>query len=125
MNRSVIHNSIVANNRVGTTVDNCSLNPLDLVSLGYNLSDTDASDCDLTAPGDLVNTDPLLGALADNGGLTRTHALLIGNPAIDTGDTANCNLLDQRAFLRPTDGDNDGTPSNGSGQYRSIARRSG
>ncbi len=30
--------------------------------------------------------DPLLGPLADNGGLTLTHALLPGSPAIDSGD---------------------------------------
>jgi hypothetical protein len=30
--------------------------------------------------------DPLLGLLAANGGPTRTHALLAGSPAIDTGD---------------------------------------
>jgi hypothetical protein len=30
--------------------------------------------------------DPLLGPLADNGGPTKTHALLVGSPAIDAGD---------------------------------------
>lgn len=30
--------------------------------------------------------DPLLGALADNGGPTRTHALMLGSPAINAGD---------------------------------------
>ena len=31
--------------------------------------------------------DPLLGPLADNGGPTRTHALLAGSPAINMGDS--------------------------------------
>ena len=35
-----------------------------------------------------IGTDPLLGALADNGGATLTHALLIGSPAIDAGNPA-------------------------------------
>ena len=35
--------------------------------------------------GNLFNVDPLLGALADNGGPTKTHALLPGSPAIDAG----------------------------------------
>ena len=40
--------------------------------------------------GNLIGTfaspiDPLLGPLADNGGLTLTHALLFGSPAIDAG----------------------------------------
>ena len=53
------------------------------VSGGHNLfSDTPAVALD---PTDLVNTDPLLGPLADNGGPTFTHALLPGSPAIDAG----------------------------------------
>ena len=50
-------------------------------SLGYNLF-PDARPWPST-PTDLVNTDPLLGPLADNGGPTLTHALLPGSPAID------------------------------------------
>ncbi len=53
--------------------------------------------------------DPLLGLLADNGGPTMTHALLVGSPAIDAGDPgftpppAN----DQRGvdYVRVYDGD--------------------
>ncbi len=37
-------------------------------------------------PTDLLDVDPLLGSLADNGGPTSTHALLPGSPAIDAGD---------------------------------------
>ena len=33
-----------------------------------------------------INTDPILGPLQDNGGLTPTHELLPGSPAIDAGD---------------------------------------
>lgn len=45
---------------------------------------------------------PGLGALADNGGLTKTHLLLPGSPAINTADTAFTSLsaLDQRGFAR-------------------------
>jgi len=32
--------------------------------------------------------DPLLGPLANNGGVTQTHALLSGSPAVDAGDPA-------------------------------------
>ena len=32
--------------------------------------------------------DPLLGPLVDNGGSTKTHALLVGSPAIDAGNPA-------------------------------------
>lgn len=45
--------------------------------------------------------DPRLGPLADNGGPTRTHALLLGSPAIDAASTPDCPLTDQRGVLRP------------------------
>jgi hypothetical protein len=47
--------------------------------------------------------DPMLGALADNGGLTRTHALLTGSPAISGGGTTGVPATDQRNAPR-TDG---------------------
>jgi CSLREA domain-containing protein len=45
--------------------------------------------------------DPKLGPLALNGGPTRTHALLLGSPAIDAGSTADCPATDQRGVSRP------------------------
>ena len=45
--------------------------------------------------------DPKLGPLADNGGPTRTHALLLGSPAIDAASTPDCPTTDQRGVLRP------------------------
>jgi uncharacterized repeat protein (TIGR01451 family) len=45
--------------------------------------------------------DPNLGPLADNGGNTWTHALLLGSPAIDVGDDASCPATDQRGVTRP------------------------
>jgi CSLREA domain-containing protein len=56
--------------------------------------------------GNLVGTaaapiDPKLGALADNGGPTNTHALLAGSPAIDAGSTPDCPATDQRGVSRP------------------------
>jgi Right handed beta helix region len=56
-----------------------------LTSLGYNLS-TDDGGGYLTATGDQINTDPMLGPLQNNGGLTFTHALSTGSPAINAGD---------------------------------------
>jgi len=59
--------------------------------------------------GDLLNVNPLLDSLKNNGGLTQTHALLTGSPAIDQGDNAGCPQTDQRGYSRPVDGDgNDG-----------------
>jgi hypothetical protein len=54
-------------------------------SNGYNLIGNDAGCAGIfTATGDIVNADPLLGALALNPpGSTQTHALLTGSPALD------------------------------------------
>ena len=41
-----------------------------------------------TGSGNILNQPALLGALADNGGSTQTHALLPGSPAINAGDNA-------------------------------------
>ncbi len=43
----------------------------------------------------------MLGALADNGGPTLTHALLPGSPALDAGNDAACSATDQRGVSRP------------------------
>ena len=56
-----------------------------VTSHGYNVCSDDAGGL-LTAPGDQINTDPLIGPLQDNGGPTFTHLPLAGSPAIDAGD---------------------------------------
>jgi parallel beta-helix repeat protein len=47
-------------------------------------------------------TDPMLGLLANNGGVTKTHALLVGSPAIDAGPNPvpvfDGNEFDQRGI---------------------------
>jgi CSLREA domain-containing protein len=45
--------------------------------------------------------DPRIGSLADNGGATRTHALLADSPAIDAAGDADCTPADQRGVARP------------------------
>jgi hypothetical protein len=52
--------------------------------------------------------DPLLGALANNGGPTQTMALGVGSPAIDAAVPANCPATDQRGQA-PADGDGNGS----------------
>jgi hypothetical protein len=96
---ATILSSIVA----GNAAEDCS-GPI--TSLGYNIA-SDGS-CELTGPGDMDNTDPLLGPLADNGGPTWTHLPLLGSPAVDNGDNATCPTTDQRGYPRPKDGDGDG-----------------
>jgi len=74
------------------------------VSAGYNLENLNT--CNFDQPSDQPNTNPLLGALANNGGPSATHALLDGSPAIDAADNATCAAapvsgVDQRGILRP------------------------
>lgn len=57
----------------------------------------------------LLAGNPMLGPLADNGGPTQTHELIIGSPAIDRADDGACPGKDQRGHRRPVDGDFDGT----------------
>jgi len=64
-----------------------------------------------------INAPPLLGSLADNGGFTQTHALLPGSPAIDSGSPTVCPATDQRGYLRPIDGNGDGTARCDMGAY--------
>jgi len=60
---------------------------------------------DPTALAEILDT-----GLANNGGPTRTHALVFGSPAIDTVTDGTCPppAKDQRGVRRPQDGNNDG-----------------
>jgi hypothetical protein len=66
-----------------------------VTSLGHNLIGNTADGFGFAAS-DLVNVDPQLGPLQNNGGPTQTLALLAGSPAIDAGDNANAPACDQR-----------------------------
>lgn len=57
----------------------------------------------------IIDADPLLKPLADNGGPTRTRALSVGSPAVDAGDNSPCEPADQRGAERPLDGDGNGS----------------
>ena len=101
--------TIVAGNRSGFG-DDCSTL---ITSLGHNLVGV-GTGCTSDGPGDLT-VDPadvfvsVLGPLQDNGGPTKTHALLVGSPAIDAGGP-DCPppAIDQRGFTRPVNSTNDG-----------------
>ena len=68
-------------------------------TLGHNI-DSDNT-CSLTDVNDQPGVNPVLGPLADNGGLTATHALLSGSPALNAGDDAAAPATDQRGVIRP------------------------
>ena len=84
------------------------------VSEGNNLIGVVDGGTGFGAAGDQLGTlddplDPMLGALANNGGPTQTHALLAGSPAIDRGNNTGAPATDQRGVARPRDGDGNGS----------------
>ncbi len=92
-----LKNTIIAHGLIG---ENCSiLENGKIISEGHNVDGQNT--CNLTATGDMTNTNPLLGPLQDNGGTALTHALLPGSPAIDAGDDTGCPATDQRGMIRP------------------------
>ena len=103
-NRSTfeIENTILAAGASGANIFN---NGGTVTSLGYNLS-SDNGGGFLTASGDQINTNPMLGPLQDNGGLTFTHEPLTGSPALDAGDPnfTPPPLYDQRGYPRVFNG---------------------
>jgi hypothetical protein len=99
LGRVTLRNTIITANTSDAGTRDCHVKDQVIASLGHNI-DSDGS-CFLTAKGDQPKTDPRLGPLADNGGPTRTQALLAGSPAIDAGDADQCPKADQRGIARP------------------------
>jgi hypothetical protein len=102
---TTLRNSIVANNASGPTGGDCGGK---VASLAYNILRT-TTGCALSGDltGNITGTDPMVAALANNGGATSTHALLLGSPAVNAGAPAGCNdpagtrlTTDQRGFSR-------------------------
>jgi hypothetical protein len=90
-----------------------------LQSDGYNIIGNNADAVISSQPTDQIGTpaapiDPLLGSLANNGGLTLTHALQSGSPAIDHGDPA-APPEDQRGYGRV------GVPDVGAFEFDAVA----
>ncbi len=114
-------NSIIAGNTAATSAPEFAAPAMGTVTVLSSLigdnSETGLDEAQTPdANGNLVGTavmpiDPQLEPLADNGGLTQTHALLPGSPAIDAGSTSLATTaFDQRGvpFLRRVDGNSDG-----------------
>lgn len=80
------------------TDDTASADPdLDgsVISLGHNLFGNMSGGSGFVS-NDLVNVNPQLGLLQNNGGPTQTMALLPGSPAINAGDNTGAPTYDQR-----------------------------
>jgi len=94
-------NTIIADNTRQDCVFKSAESKLD--SLGHNL-DTDGSCTLLADASSFSNALAGLAPLTDNGGVTRTHALLAGSDALDAGDDELCPWNDQRGYTRPAAG---------------------
>lgn len=112
-------NSIIAANRAGSPAVGSDIGG-GLTSGGYNLFENSANGTITgTLTGNILGQNAQLGPLTDNGGPTLTHALLATSPAIDAGDPSNVLAVDQRAILRPVDGNGDGLSRVDIGAYES------
>jgi predicted outer membrane repeat protein len=119
LGRVTLQNSIVAANRRGNT--SADLVAVSLLSPSvHNVIGDVSTAAGLVngVNGNRVGVDPRLASLANNGGPTRTHALLLGSPAIDGGDSSlavalNASVLmyDQRGPGYPRMVDGNGTGS--------------
>jgi hypothetical protein len=105
----ILTNTIVADSPKG---NNCRGQ---ITSNGHNLDS--ANSCGFAKPGDIINRDPHLYPLEDNGGFNQTHRLGAGSefikfdgisyrlivisPAVDAGDSTSCPPTDQRGVIRP------------------------
>ncbi len=98
-------NTIVASNSAGTYGPDAYGT---FTSKGYNLIGNTARSSGLVSS-DLQNQDALLGPLQDNGGPTKTHALLPGSPALNyipqgTNGCGTTITTDHRGVKRPQGG---------------------
>ena len=89
-------NNIIANNTGG----DCYASADSAIVMNINNLVKDGT-CSYGGVNFISLQDPLLGALADNGGPTQTMALLYPSPAIDNGDPGSCPSADQRGVSRP------------------------
>lgn len=98
-----VKNTIIAGNSDSGVSNNPDLAIGPFTSGGYNIIGDCTGACgDFNGTGDQEGTsgspiDPLLDALASNGGLTQTMALLTGSPAIDAGSCTGSDR-DQRNY---------------------------
>ena len=89
---TTLNSSILA---YGQIDDDCQIDGGTIIDGGFNLVQDGCGA--IPASGD-----PRLGALADNGGDTKTHALLSSSPALDIIPPNQCNTIsDQRGVTRP------------------------
>ena len=91
------HSSIVANNTSTSSGQNVDILCQSCVVTGSNNLIMGSNGA---LPAGTILVDPMLGPLADNGGPTKTHALLAESPALDNGSNIHDFAFDQRGHVR-------------------------
>ncbi|HEX8200990.1 MAG TPA: Ig-like domain-containing protein, partial [Isosphaeraceae bacterium] len=101
-----LENTLIADNTATVSANPADFRQLGTVTTARNnlVEDSRGHSIAHGTNGNIVGVDPKLGPLADNGGSTRTHALLAGSPAIDAGHNASAPATDQRGHPRPFNG---------------------
>jgi hypothetical protein len=104
-----LENTIIAGNTAANGLGDTTSAPIPgpnvdgaVTSNGHNLLGIATEATGFTGTGDQTGANPMLAALADNGGPTQTMALGIGSPAIDAGVAAGA-TFDQRGLPRTFD----------------------
>jgi hypothetical protein len=87
-----LESSIIANNSAGSTQRDVGGSDFASITGANNLVGVTF----LTLPPDTISSDAMLAPLANNGGRTKTHALLAGSVAIDAGNNSQNLTRDQR-----------------------------
>jgi hypothetical protein len=108
-----VQSSVLRSNAFGNVMPTGAADGATLpISRGGNVV-SDAGAGAFTQLTDKISINPLLLALADNGGKTLTYALAPTSPAVDaglnSGTLGSCPPFDQRGEIRPQDGDGNGS----------------
>jgi len=103
---ATIKNTIIAGNNASSAGPDVHG---DFISNNFNLvgfiNISDTTGFTSTDKIGITATAVLSTTLANNGGDTKTHALVTGSPAIDAANSSDCPSTDQRGESRPKDGD--------------------
>ena len=93
----IAHSSIAANNTCTTSAQHC-----DIECKGCSISGSNnlIMAANVALPPGTIVVDPMLAALASNGGPAKTHAPLPGSPVLDKGSNIRDFLFDQRGHPR-------------------------
>lgn len=120
---TTLKNTLVAGGDSGPDVDDGAIafGGSSFVDGGHNLIEDVGTVTAFNDPlsANVLGMNPQLDVLRDNGGPTRTHALLFGSPARDAGDNFAVTLNDQRGLNRVFDGDGNGVATVDIGAFES------